>query len=71
MLLILIRILSGTFLWRVCECSLFIAMQYRKLERERESEREREREIWGLSDAIDETNGHSYYRPASQRRKLI
>lgn len=37
MLLILIRTLSGTFLWRVCECSLFIAMQYRKLERERES----------------------------------
>ena len=38
MLLILIRALSGTVLWRVCECSLFIAMQYRKLERERESE---------------------------------
>jgi hypothetical protein len=37
MLLILIRPLSGTFLWPVCECSLFIAMQYRKLERARES----------------------------------
>jgi hypothetical protein len=37
MLLILIRPLSGTFLRPVCECSLFIAMQYRKLERARES----------------------------------
>jgi hypothetical protein len=34
MLLILIRTFYGTFLWGVCECTLFIAMQYRKLETE-------------------------------------
>jgi hypothetical protein len=30
MLLILIRTVSGTFLWGVYGCSLFISMQYRK-----------------------------------------
>jgi hypothetical protein len=30
----LIRTFSGTFLWGICGRSLFIAMQYRKLERE-------------------------------------